>query len=89
MCKDESIAKNLLAQINSKMSVDLKYLGSLDRFKRINILQTKQYINIHNKTFINKILKNHTWMKAKYQKHQPLPMTGDLKYLTSLEQAKP
>ena len=58
-CDNEQIAKDIMiADINSKMSVNIKYLGLLDRFNGVDLDQTRQYIKIHNRTYLKKILKN-------------------------------
>jgi len=57
-CDNEQITKDMIAEINSKMSVNIKYLGLLDRFNGVDIAQTRQYIKIHNQTYLKKILKN-------------------------------
>jgi hypothetical protein len=65
-CSDESIAKDMIAKINSFMSVQIKYLGLLTRYNGVDVDQCKEYIKIYNTTYIDKILHGHrTWIEDK------------------------
>lgn len=87
-CESETIAKELLAAINTKMSVNIKYLGLVDRFNGVDIDQKREYIKIHNKTYIRKILKNYAWIwKDRYKPNNPLPMKAEHGYQKLLEEA--
>ena len=91
-CNNEQIAKDMIANIiNSKMSVNIKYLRLLDRFNAgVDIAQTRQYIEIHNLTCLKKILKNYSWIwKDKNYKRvkNPVPMKTTHGYQKSLEEA--
>ena len=88
-CDNEQIAKDMIAEINSKMSVNIKYLGLLDRFNGVDIAQTRQYIKIHNQTYLKKILKNYSWIwkDKNYKRVNPVPMKTTHGYQKSLEEA--
>ncbi|GFH45233.1 hypothetical protein CTEN210_01707 [Chaetoceros tenuissimus] len=88
-CNSENIAKDIIAKINEHMSVQIKYLGLLTRFNGVDVDQTKEYIKIHNKTYIQKILRGHAWLEPQYKQQKPTPMKADNAYITSLETAVP
>ena len=88
-CDNEQIAKDMITDINSKMSVNIKYLGLLDRFNGVDIAQTRQYMNIHNQTYLKKILKNYSWIwkDKNYKRVNSVPMKTTHGYHKSLEEA--
>jgi hypothetical protein len=57
--EDEETAKEVIEDINSKMTINVKQLGRLERFNGMDISQTKHFIKLSNKTYINKFLKRH------------------------------
>lgn len=88
-CTSEHIAKDIIDEINKHMSVQIKYLGLLTRFNGVDVRQTKEYIQIHNSTYIEKILKGHKWLQNNFTQRRPTPMKADNAYITSLENAIP
>ena len=87
-CEDESIAKAIIAEINSHMSVDIKYLGLVTRFNGVDILQTKEYIKVHGTTYIDRLCAGHTaWMVDKHCHTLPIPMKSESSYNRDLENA--
>ena len=65
------------------MSKNLVWFG-------IDVHQTRHYIKIYNKTYIEKILKNHPWLhQEKPAADFPLPMWADNDYIRTLEEAEP
>jgi dUTP pyrophosphatase len=87
-CKDESIAKDMIAKINSYMSVQIKYLGLLTRYNGVDVDQRKEYIKIYNTKYIDKILHGHkTWLQEKPCHTLPIPMKSEPTYVRLLEQA--
>jgi len=89
-CESESIAKSIIAKINSHMSVDIKYLGLLTRFNGVDILQTSDYVKIYNATYIDKILTGHqTWMEPRHCHNMPIPMKSEPQYSRHLESTSP
>jgi hypothetical protein len=57
--EDEATAKKVIEDINSKMTINVKRLGRLERFNGMDISQTKHFIKLSNKTYINKFLQRH------------------------------
>ena len=90
-CTDEAIAKSIIGQINTHMSVQIKYLGLLTRYNGVDVNQTREYIHIYNSTYINKILAGHSsWFKKQTPCHTfPIPMKSESSYIKHLEQAIP
>ena len=91
-CSKETVARNLIDAINSKMTVNIKYLGLIDRFNGVDVEQTDSFIKIHNETFINKILDFHDWQLQPCSldsNSSPIPMFYDHKFIRSLENEQP
>ena len=90
-CQDEQTSKGVIADIDSQMTVDIKHLGILDRFNGVDILQTREYVKLHNNTYIQKIINNHDWLKndnialGEY----PIPMDPEPEYRKRLETDEP
>ena len=90
-CEDPALAKTVIADINSKMSIDVKELGLISRYNGVDIEQSREYIKLHNTTYINKLLDQHKWLNNDEDKihNFPLPMNPDTKYQHKLENAEP
>ena len=73
------------------MTIKIKNLGMLSRFNGIDILQTKHYIKLFNKTYINKISSHHHWLaEDNTPMHEfPIPMNAENDYKRKLETAIP
>ena len=58
----------LMDMINDKLKIPIKRQGYLDMYNGIDILQTRYYIKISLKTFVDKIFEPYlaTWMKNTY-----------------------
>ena len=54
-CKSEKLATQVIEDINSQMKINVKKLGSISRFNGIDVSQSRYYIKIFNKTYIEKI----------------------------------
>ena len=63
-------------------------LGILQRFNGVDILQSRNYIKLSNKTYIEKILKGKNIIEPHSATH-PIPMQTDSKYQEQLETAAP
>ena len=63
----------------------------LSRFNGINIMQSKHYIKLYNKTYIKKISSHHHWLHDEvHHMHEfPLPMNPDNDYKRKLETSEP
>jgi deoxyuridine 5'-triphosphate nucleotidohydrolase len=87
--QDVETAKQVIEDINSKMTINVKQLGQLERFNGMDVTQTKHYIKLSNKTYINKFLQRHEWIHTENRPmHQfPIPMNADNNYQKRLEQA--
>ena len=85
-CQDKSTASDVINTINSKMTIDVKNLGTITRFNGVDILQSRDYVKIYNQTYINKILTRHDWIHQETSTPSyPIPMKNDPKYLKLLE----
>ena len=90
-CKDQELAKQVIKDINNKMAISVKELGLIKQYNGVDIEQTREYVKIHNTTYINKLLAQHSWLaedEAPTHTHM-LPMSLDNKYQKRLEQAEP
>ena len=57
----KTLAEDIISSINDKMTVKIKSLGVITRFNGVNITQTRNFIKVHNKTYIEKILNDKNW----------------------------
>ena len=88
-CKDTGVAHSIIERISSKLSAPMKYLGIVDRYNGVDIDQTMDYIKLHSKTYLTKILKSHNWLTDNEKEKQfPTPMRDDSAYLNILDTAK-
>ena len=90
-CEDRATASQVIRDINSKMTIDVKELGIVNRYNGVDVEQTQEYIRIHNTTYINKLIEQHKWLEQDTTPvHQfPLPMNPDNRYQRALEEASP
>ena len=65
---DEKTSDMLMDLIDEKLSEPIKRQGYLDLYNGVDILQTRHYIKLNVKTFIEKVFEKHieTWMKTSY-----------------------
>jgi hypothetical protein len=75
--KDEHSANQLIKLINSKMRIDMKALGIINRFNGIDIHQTRNYIKITCEKYIHKMLKQHNWLDTSTMATKPTPLPSD------------
>ncbi|GFH58223.1 hypothetical protein CTEN210_14699 [Chaetoceros tenuissimus] len=89
-CETKDIATQVISDINSKMSIDVKELGVISRYNGVDVSQTRHYIKLSNCTYIDKISKNHPWMLMEKPAGEfPIPMRDDTEYQKQLEDAEP
>ena len=73
------------------MTIDVKSLGMITRFNGVDIDQRREYIKIHNTTYIDQIINKHPWLRddstplATYH----LPMDLSKHHMKVLEQSEP
>ena len=91
LCQDQATSERIIKEIDDKMAFKIKNLGLLSRFNGIDILQTKHYIKLYNKTYINKMSSHHKWLhEAVKQMHEfTLPMNTENDYKQKLETSEP
>ena len=75
---DTKTADILLDMIDDKLKIPVKRQGYLDMYNGIDVLQTRHYIKISVRSFIDKVFEQHlaTWMKSTYPspaRSTPLP----------------
>lgn len=84
----ESIATQVIEEIDKYMSIKIKDLGLLQRYNGVDIKQTKHYITIHNPTYIDKIVQEHQWMLDDCHLNTfPLPVHNEKKLMRQFEEA--
>ena len=85
------LAEEIIADINSHMSIDIKSLGVVDRFNGVDIQQSRNFVKIFNKSYIDKILKAKGWLDAAIPDNNTrrIPMHNDKDYNQDIEIASP
>jgi len=77
---DERTANILLDLIDDELSIPMKQQGYLDMYNGINVLQTRDYIKISSKSFIEKICEKYlnSWMQNfTSTEDRPTPLPTD------------
>jgi hypothetical protein len=69
------------------MTKPLNQLGTIRKFNRVNVEQTRYYNNIHCATYIEKIVSHHGWDKLKIRS-PPMPMKSDSKYQADIQTSR-
>jgi len=90
-CQDQATADKIIQAIDKKMTIKIKNLGMLSRFNGIDIMQSKHYIKLYNKTYITKVSSHHDWLhdEVHHMYEFPLPMNPDNDYKRKLETSEP
>ena len=89
-CTDIDTSNKVIDLISNKLSAPMHKLGVINRYNGIDVMQTQDYIKIHNATYLTKILKNHAWLQDVQKTHvNPIPMKEGTKYQQLLETVKP
>jgi hypothetical protein len=75
---DLNTSDQIMDLIDDKLSVSIKRQGYLDMYNKVDIYQTRHYIKLNVKTFVDKVFQRHiaTWMKTSYpmpNRSTPLP----------------
>lgn len=83
-----STCNQLIDEINTHMKNKIHKLGTLTRFNGVDIEQTRQYVKISNKTYIDKIMKKKDFTELPPEKY-PLPMNSNNEWQEKLEMAQP
>lgn len=89
-CSDPALADSVIAAIDDKMSIKVKKLGLISRFNGVDIEQTRDYIKVYNKTYIEKFCLNHPWLSDTVPPARfATPMKSDNSYIRKLEESEP
>ena len=83
-CPDATTSDMIMDLIDDELSIPIKRQGYLDMYNGVDIYQTRHYIKINIKTFIDKAFVKHiaTWMKTSYPTpNRSTPLPSDDKWL--------
>ena len=83
-CPDATTSDMIMDLIDDELSIPIKRQGYLDMYNGVDIYQTRHYIKINIKTFIDKAFAKHiaTWMKTSYPTpNRSTPLPSDDKWL--------
>ena len=88
--KDEQIAIELIKNINTRMTIDIKDLGRLTRYNGVDITQAKYFVKLSNETYIDKLLEEHNWLLHDDSiLNMPLPIKNEQTFNQKMETAQP
>lgn len=86
--KTKSLAKQLIAEINTHMQINLKTLDVIKRFNGIDIHQTRHYFKVTCEKYLYKMLKHHNWLQLEHPTPASPPIPSDAASIIALEQAE-
>ena len=91
---DAKTSDMLMDLIDKKLSIPIKRQGYLNMYNGVDVYQTRNYIKINIKTFINKAFAKRisTWMRTSYptpNRSTPLPSNDKWLKLSIMQQAIP
>ena len=80
----------LIVDINTQMTIDIKDLGRLTRYNGVNITQAKYYIKLSNETYIDKLLEEHDWLlNDDIISNQPIAIKNEQIFNQKMESSQP
>mmetsp|Transcript_29198 Transcript_29198/g.41778 ORF Transcript_29198/g.41778 Transcript_29198/m.41778 type:complete len:582 (+) Transcript_29198:2850-4595(+) len=85
--KDRQCAEQLIDAINNKMRIQVKHLGIIDRFNKMDIQQTRHYVKLTCTKYLQKVIKNHRDLLTNPINILPVPLHADSTFIKQLEQA--
>mmetsp|Transcript_23363 Transcript_23363/g.33516 ORF Transcript_23363/g.33516 Transcript_23363/m.33516 type:complete len:1554 (+) Transcript_23363:3270-7931(+) len=85
--KEAQTCSDIIAYINSKMSMDVKDLGTITRFNGMDIHQTRYYVKITCERYIRKMLQHHNWLTEEPTTNLPIPLPSDNEFAKRLDHA--
>jgi hypothetical protein len=84
----QQIANHLLDLIDNKLSIPMKCQGLVMLYNGLDILQTRDYIKVSCKTYINRISNIHLtrgWMKSYLLSGRPTPLPRTPQFMKALQ----
>jgi hypothetical protein len=84
----QRIVNHLLDLIDDKLSIPMKHQGLVMLYNGLDILQTRDYIKVSCKTYINRISDihlTHGWMKSYLISDRPTPLPTTLQFMKALQ----
>lgn len=77
----------LIVATNKRMKIEVKDLGILDQYNRVDIKQMVHYIHLSCQVYIEKIIKGHTWItEDMHTSRFSLPMDAEAKFSQQMEE---
>ena len=84
--KHVHISNKIIQEISTHLSVPMHQLGIIERFNGVDVMQTKDYIKVYNKTYIKKVLAGYDWTHKESKSHKhPIPMRDDAPYMNRID----
>ena len=84
---DKTTAENVIKTIGSYMKSPIKHEGLIEIFNGINVDQTRDYVKLHCRTYLEHVMKRHDhWMHDIPVDNEPHPMNSDNSYAKLLEE---
>ena len=84
--KDKTTAEHTIKTIGSCMKSPIKHEGLTEIFNGVNVDQKRDYIKVHCKTYLERVMKRHAhWIDDIPPSNEPHPMVSDNKYAETIE----
>lgn len=83
---NRSDAEALITAINERMRIEVKHLGTIDRFNGLDIHQSRYFVKITCEKYLKKMVQGHHDL-LKHVPTNPIPLPADSTYIRNLETA--
>ena len=77
---DPEILETLMV-MSAEMTIEIKDLGSLDRYNGVDVTQTRDFVKLSNKTYMQRVLDGHAWLLNDTNiSNKPIPIHSEHEY---------
>ena len=89
--RTKDIENEIIESIDSKMTIEIKPLGIINIFNGVDIAQTRYFIKVYNRRYIEKILRDKNWLDTSIpaNNRKYIPMHNSTEYNKNIEMEIP